>query len=1252
MIKIGKRSVTPARKRWVRPHLERLEARELLTFQHPGLLFTQADFDRISSKVSAGAQPWYSGWNALVNDPYSQLGANPRPLQTVIRGGTGANFMQMVDDIQRSFDTAVRWKVSGDTRYADQTVRYLNAWQYTMTTLTGNADRFLAAGIYGYQWANIADIMRTYSGWAAADVANFQNWLLTIYYPMSHDFLVHHNGAAISNYWANWDLCNMADVEGIGVFCDRQDLYNEAINYFYHGAGNGAIDKAVYYQFDGDLAQWQESGRDQGHTMFGLSTMAAFMQMAWNQGNDLWSYENNKFLMAAEYVYKYNLGYDVPFETYSWLDGQSGPWMQQTVISSASRGNAPPGFELIYNHYVNVMGLAAPYTTAWRAGHAPEGGSGNGDELGFGTLTYSLDPIAPGLTPSGLTAEEIAGGVTLNWWGEPYATSYNVYRSTSASGPFTQIAANITGPLTYTDQPSSPGVYFYKITGNEPGGETAASNVVQGTTVPALHTQLLFNESGGTIANDASGNGNNGTLMNGASFTGSSVRLNGSGQYVALPTGLVSNLVDFTIAAWVNLASNNANTRIFDFGDSNGRYMFLSPNNHGGLRYAFGLNYTWNEQAVLGPALAANQWVHVAVTQSGRTVALYFNGVIVASLTSQDFQTFQLGATVNDWIGRSQYPADPYLNGQVKDLRIYHSTLSANDIYTLATGGPYGSVPAAPANLTAWTAGDGSVGVKWAPPTGAASYNIYRSTTSGGPYTLVATGILPSRFIDTGLTNGVPYYYVVSAVSAAGEGRPSAEVSATPAAPAMPAAPTSLTAAAGNGVVILNWTASSGALSYNVKRATVSAGPYTTVASLLPTTSFIDRGLSNGTAYFYVVTAVSAGSVESSNSTEASGTPVPLPAGWSEADIGSPALTGYTRCDGFTWMVAGSGSDIWNSSDQFHFASRSLSGNGSIVARVAGVQNTNATAKAGVMFRDSGAASAMYALVAVTPTAGIKFEYRNSTGGNAASAGTVTGPTAPVWVRLTRTGNVFSGYFSTDGVTWTQIGGNLTINMSSNALVGLAVTAHNSNLLNTSTFDSVSVFPRLQFTVPATVTAGVPFDLTVTAQDSVNHTNTGYTGTVHFVASTGYTANYTFTAAVMGTHTFSGLVLYRAGTVTVTGTDTVNPSLTGSSTFTVTPAAPDHIALVLPPTISAGAPFALIVTVQDAYGNTVTDYQGTVHFTLMGPVTPAANYTFTAADMGSQTFNNLVLSQTGTYTLTGSDTMDSMLTGTVTFTVM
>ena len=148
--------------------------------------------------------------------------------------------------------------------------------------------------------------------------------------------------------------------------------------------------------------------------------------------------------------------------------------------------------------------------------------------------------------------------------------------------------------------------------------------------------------------------------------------------------------------------------------------------------------------------------------------------------------------------------------------------------------------PAAPvpANLVA-TAGDAVVTLTWTASSGATGYNVKRATTSGGPYTQLASPTSPA-YTDSSVTNGTTYYYVVSALNAAGESANSAEVSATPKAPsAPPAAPTNLAATAGDSVVTLTWTASSGAKSYYVKRSTTSGGPYTQIAA--PTsTSYTD----------------------------------------------------------------------------------------------------------------------------------------------------------------------------------------------------------------------------------------------------------------------------------------------------------------------------------------------------------------------------------------------------------------------------
>src|SRR5205807_2256998 len=131
-------------------------------------------------------------------------------------------------------------------------------------------------------------------------------------------------------------------------------------------------------------------------------------------------------------------------------------------------------------------------------------------------------------------------------------------------------------------------------------------------------------------------------------------------------------------------------------------------------------------------------------------------------------------------------------------------------------------IPAVPAGLKA-TGGNAQVVLSWSAASGATSYDVYRSATSGGegatPY---KSGITATSFTDTGLTNGTPYYYQVSAVNSSGESAGSAEVSATP--HAIPAAPTGLNATPGNTQVTLTWSSVSGATSYNLYRAITSGG--------------------------------------------------------------------------------------------------------------------------------------------------------------------------------------------------------------------------------------------------------------------------------------------------------------------------------------------------------------------------------------------------------------------------------------------
>ncbi|WP_329326131.1 alginate lyase family protein [Streptomyces luteogriseus] len=368
------------------------------TFTHPGMLHNWGDINRAKVRVAAGDDPWLSGWNRLTANSHSQSTWTARPQSIVYRGsGTPENYSLLYNDIAAAYQNALRWQVAGTAANGDCAVRILNAWANTLTSIQGTADRFLAAGLYGWQFANAAELMRGYAGF---DLNKFKQMMLNVFYPMNNSFLTNHNDACITNYWANWDLCNMASIMAIGILCDDGAKYDQAVNYFKSGGGNGQIQRAVPFLYPGvegyDLGQWQESGRDQGHTVMGMGQMGAVCEMAWNQGDDLYSYDGRRFMKAAQYVAKYNLNMNVPFTTYTWGSGQTCSQQSQTVISSTSRGQVRPVWAMLHYHYGRRLLLDDKYIAQMCFSVAPEGGggdygttSGGFDQLGFGTLMYA-----------------------------------------------------------------------------------------------------------------------------------------------------------------------------------------------------------------------------------------------------------------------------------------------------------------------------------------------------------------------------------------------------------------------------------------------------------------------------------------------------------------------------------------------------------------------------------------------------------------------------------------------------------------------------------------------------------------------------------------------------------------------------------------------------------------------------------------------------------------------------------------------
>ncbi|MDQ3555754.1 MAG: S8 family serine peptidase [Gemmatimonadota bacterium] len=178
-----------------------------------------------------------------------------------------------------------------------------------------------------------------------------------------------------------------------------------------------------------------------------------------------------------------------------------------------------------------------------------------------------------------------------------------------------------------------------------------------------------------------------------------------------------------------------------------------------------------------------------------------------------------------------------------------------------------------------------------------------------------------------------------------------------------------------------------------------------------------------------------------------------LSSGWSSRDIGAVGVAGSTLNSGSSFAVSGSGADIWGSADAFHYAYRSLSGDGELIARVASQTNTSQWAKSGIMIRESLNANSKNAMVAVTPSNGVTLQYRTSTGGSSGYKRGGSG-SAPVWLRLKRSGSTITASRSADGSSWSTIG-SVSISMNSTVYIGLATTSTNNTTLSTAKFESV-----------------------------------------------------------------------------------------------------------------------------------------------------------------------------------------------------
>jgi fibronectin type 3 domain-containing protein len=723
----------------------------------------------MQTNVSAGNQPWIGGWSNLVASTYSQSSRVPNPVSDVVRGcptTCNENYTSCMQDAAAAYQNALRYVISGNTSNANCAVNILNAWVKTLTTIdTCCSDHALLAGLQGYQFAAAGELMRNYSGWAAADFSAYQNWMRNIWYANNDNFLTTHFNTCISHYWANWDLCNMLSMISIGVLLDDTNIYNEAVNYFKTGAGNGALNQAVYYLHSPGLGQWQESGRDQGHTKLGIGLMGMFCEVAWNQGSDLYSWTTNSksFYDGLEYAAKYNLTNTVPYVTYNNCDN-----VNQTSISSTGQGIDQDRYfswDLVYNAYLRenkTAGNAAQAAALVRPDHG--GGytstaSWSFDHVGFTTLTHYLGSSSPNTNPpaapTGLTATAGNAQVSLSWTASSGASSYNVYRSTTSGGPYTRIATGIT-TTSYTDTTVVNGTtYYYVVTAVNANGESGFSNQASATptcSLAAVPTGLTASPGNNQVA---------------LSWTASSGATSYNLKRATVSGGPYTTIASPTTTSYTDTTAVNGTTY----------YYVVSAVNSCG-------------ESANGTEVSATPTCSLAAVPTGLTATPGNNQVALSWTASSGATSYNVKrATVSG--GPYTTIASPtttsYTDTTVVNGTTYYYVVSAvNSCGESANSTEVSATPSTPAvapaptNLSA-SAGHKRVSLTWTQSTGTGLTNnkVYRSTTSGGPYSLVATVSSTTSYNNTGLSSGTTYYYVVTASNSSGESADSNQSSAT-----------------------------------------------------------------------------------------------------------------------------------------------------------------------------------------------------------------------------------------------------------------------------------------------------------------------------------------------------------------------------------------------------------------------------------------------------------------------------------------
>jgi|GEM_PF-283760 len=622
----------------------------------------------------------------------------------------------------------------------------------------------------------------------------------------------------------------------------------------------------------------------------------------------------------------------------SWTTG-SGATSHDVYFGTV---NPPPSIGNQTGTTYDTGTMAYSTTYYWRIDEKNAGGTTTGTVWSFTTVAVPLPGAASNPSPSnGATSVGIT--TDLSWTAGSYAVSHDVYFGTVNPPTFIGNQAGTTydtGTMAYSttyywriDEKNASGtttgtVWSFTTAAAPPPGAATNPTPANGATDVGLTQDLSWTAGSGAASRDvyfgtvnppvtkviSDGTAltyDTGTMAYSTTYYWRVDEKNTSGTTTgtvwnfttvadttppAAPTGLESIaddnavVLDWSSNSEGDLAGYNvyrSTTSGSGYGKLNG--SLVSDSNYIDYTAANGTTYYYVVTAV---DTASNESDNSS--QISATPRIYGDFIINGIVEMNDLSYFCDLWLVDD----CNATADVDLDDDCM-VNFYEFSAFADNWRRTSIQPPDTTPPLVPTGLTP-TAGNSTVGLDWNDNSEGdlAGYNIYRSTTSGSGYTQLNGSLLTSsNYTDNSVTNGTTYYYVVTATDTnSNESDYSGEASATPADTTAPAAPTGLTATAGNAKVLLDWnTNSEGDLAgYNIYRSTTSGSGYSKLnGSLLSSSDYNDTGVTNGTTYYYVVTAADTASNESDYSSQASATP----AGTSTITI-QENTTGFCSCNG------------------------------------------------------------------------------------------------------------------------------------------------------------------------------------------------------------------------------------------------------------------------------------------------------------------------------------------------------------------